>query len=173
MSIHIIIDGYNLIRQSPGLEALDREDIQLGRDALLRRLVAYKKIKRHNITVVFDGGGAPLFADGGDNYKGVRVKFSRPGQTADTLINRMAKKERERALVVTSDRAVADYCAGQGATVLPSPDFDAKLSLAAYTEMKGDSGEDNSGWVPTTRKKGPRRKLSRKERRKRVRVKKL
>ena len=173
MSIHIIIDGYNLIRQSPDLEVLDREDIQLGRDALLQKLVAYKKIKRHNITVVFDGGGAPVFADSGDHYKGVRVKFSRPGETADTLINRMAKKERQRALVVTSDRAVADYCARQGATVIPSPDFDAKLSLAAYTDMKGDTGEEDAGWVPTTRKKGPRRKASKKERRKRARVKKL
>jgi uncharacterized protein len=173
LSIHIIIDGYNLIRQSPELEALDRRDIQLGRDALLQRLVAYKKIKRHKITVVFDGGGAPVFADHHDSFKGIAVKFSRTGETADMLINRMVKQEKERALVVTSDREVAAYCMRQGATIIPSPDFDAKLALAAYTDLKGDTDEENSGWVPTTRKKGPRRKLSKRERRRRARVEKL
>ena len=44
MSIHIIIDGYNLIRQSNRLSALDNQDIQLGREALLYMLAAYKKV---------------------------------------------------------------------------------------------------------------------------------
>ncbi|MCD4762468.1 MAG: NYN domain-containing protein, partial [Desulfobacterales bacterium] len=47
MSLHIIIDGYNLIRQSTTLSDLDGQDIQLGREALLNMLVAYKKIKHH------------------------------------------------------------------------------------------------------------------------------
>ena len=45
--------------QSSSLSALDRQDIQLGREALLHTLSAYKKIKRHMITVVFDGTNAP------------------------------------------------------------------------------------------------------------------
>ena len=55
MSIHIIIDGYNLIRQSTTLSALDQQDIMLGREALVDTLAAYRKIKHHRITVVFDG----------------------------------------------------------------------------------------------------------------------
>ncbi|MEN8246931.1 MAG: NYN domain-containing protein [Thermodesulfobacteriota bacterium] len=55
MAVHIIIDGYNLIRQSPELSYLDRQDLQQGREALLGMLAAYKKIKHHQITVVFDG----------------------------------------------------------------------------------------------------------------------
>jgi len=47
MAVHIIIDGYNLIRQSAELSRLDRRDLQHGREALLELLAAYKKIKRH------------------------------------------------------------------------------------------------------------------------------
>ena len=61
MSIHILIDGYNLIRQSPELSELDRQDIQLGRAALIDMLVVYKKLKHHKITIVFDGVDAPFF----------------------------------------------------------------------------------------------------------------
>ena len=45
MSIHIIIDGYNLIRQSNRLSILDLQDIQLGRDALVDMLAAYNQKK--------------------------------------------------------------------------------------------------------------------------------
>jgi len=40
MSIHIIIDGYNLIRQSTTLSILDQQDIMLGREALVDMLAA-------------------------------------------------------------------------------------------------------------------------------------
>ncbi len=39
MPIHIIIDGYNLIRQSSALSVLDNQDIQLGREALIDQLL--------------------------------------------------------------------------------------------------------------------------------------
>ena len=35
MSIHLIVDGYNLIRQSKSFRRLDRQSLELGRDALL------------------------------------------------------------------------------------------------------------------------------------------
>ncbi|MBU4288844.1 MAG: NYN domain-containing protein, partial [Proteobacteria bacterium] len=69
MSLHIIIDGYNLIRQSTTLSDLDRQDIQLGREALLNMLAAYKKIKRHRITVVFDGTNAHFSSQRKDKIK--------------------------------------------------------------------------------------------------------
>ena len=50
--MHIIIDGYNLIRQSATFSRLDLEDMQTGREALIDALADYKKIKRHRITVV-------------------------------------------------------------------------------------------------------------------------
>jgi predicted RNA-binding protein with PIN domain len=49
MSIHIIIDGYNLIRQSGYLSGLDLQDIQLGRQALIDMLERSTKGHRHPV----------------------------------------------------------------------------------------------------------------------------
>ena len=38
MALHLIIDGYNLIRQSPWLSLLDARDLEEGREALLQSL---------------------------------------------------------------------------------------------------------------------------------------
>lgn len=175
MSLHIIIDGYNLIRQSSSLSRLDNQDLQLGRDSLIDMLVAYKKLKHHSITVVFDGTNAPGFMDRQDSARGVRVTYSRPGETADAVIKRMVAKEREKALVVTSDRDVSDYAVSKQAAVISSPEFEDRIVMAGYMAQKGVSPDDRdeSGWKPTTRKKGPRRKLSKKDRRNRQKVKKL
>jgi len=108
MSLHIIIDGYNLIRQSGFLSAFDRQDIQIGRETLIETLAAYKRIKGHKITVVFDGANAPLFSQARDQFKGIQVRFSSSGQLADDVIKRMAATEREKALIVSSDLDVVN-----------------------------------------------------------------
>lgn len=173
MSIHIIIDGYNLIRQSRSLSALDRQDLQLGREALLEMLSAYKKIKHHTITVVFDGTNAPPFSQNKDRIKGIKVKFSRRGEFADAVIKRMTAKLRERALVVSSDLDVIHFAAAKGAATIDSPGFEEKMAMAVYMDTQEMEREESVGWIPTTKKKGPGRRLSKKQRHSRIKIKKL
>jgi len=175
MSIHILIDGYNLIRQSGSLSRKDREDIQLGREALTDRLVAYKRIRGHRITVVFDGGNAPRYSQRRDRVRGIEIVYSRSGETADAVIKRMADREREQALVVSSDREIVDYAAGRGCGTVSSPEFEEKMELALLMDEKGLSEPDgeSGGWNPTTRKKGPRRRLPKRQRRNQKKLRKL
>ena len=174
MAIHIIIDGYNLIRQSPELAGLDRQDLQLGRDALVEMLVAYKKLKRHQITVVFDGAAQPSLYGSRDRVKGIAIRYSQGGERADDLIRRMAQQERSRALVVSSDREVMSAAESAGATVVSSAAFEEKVAMASYLALKGgDDATESAGWVPTTRKKGPSRRLPKRKRRTRTRTQKL
>jgi len=173
MSLHIIIDGYNLIRQSNTLSDLDRQDIQLGREALLNMLAAYKKIKRHKITVVFDGTNAPFLSQCSDKIKGVEIRFSRIGESADTVIKKMAAKEREKALVVSSDLEIVNEVASKGASTISSPMFEEKIAMAEYMSAKGVDSENKGGWIPTTKKKGPSRRLSKRARKSRLKIKKL
>lgn len=172
MSVHLIIDGYNLIRQSPRLSALDRLDLQQGRDALLDALAAYRRIRRHPITVVFDAAEAPCCSQRRDRWQGIEVRFSAPGETADAVIRRMAASERSRALVVSSDRAVVDHAAGCGAAVIGSPEFEQRIDMALAMDG-AEGGEESQGWVPTTRKKGPRHRLPKRQRRQKSRIGKL
>lgn len=173
MSLHIIIDGYNLIRQSTTLSRLDQQDIMLGRDALVDMLAAYRKIKPHRITVVFDGHHSPAFSQQRDQKKGIAIRFSRRGESADDLIKRMASKEREKALVVSSDLEVANSAAAYGAATISAPLFEGKIGMAVQLDVLEIENEDHAGWTPTTKKKGPSRRLSKKQRRNRMKIKKL
>jgi uncharacterized protein len=174
MALHIIIDGYNLIRQSNTLRYFDQQDIQEGREALIDSLASYKRIKGHRITVVFDGTEAQEFSQIKDRIKGIEIRFSRIGEQADAVIKQMAMRFREKALVVTSDRDVADFAALKGATPISSPEFEERVKMAAYLEIKGtDDVQEDQGWTPTTRKKGPQRRLSKKDRSRKVKLRKL
>ena len=173
MSIHIIIDGYNLIRQSAALSRLDEQDIMLGRDSLVDMLAAYRKIKPHRITVVFDGHHSPVFSQTQDRRKGIAIRFSPRGESADNVIKQMAMKEREKALVVSSDIEVVNSVAAYGAATISSALFEDKIGLAGQIDGLETTNEERQGWKPTTKKKGPSRRLSKKKRRNRMKIKKL
>jgi len=173
MSIHIVVDGYNLIRQSDRFRTLDRQDIQTGREALIDALAAYKKIKRHKITVIFDGGNAPSLAPNKDRIKGIDVRFSAQDETADTVIKRISTRDKEKILVVSSDREIVSYAESQGASGISSAFFEEKIRLASLLDSTPDEIEEAPGWIPTTRKKGPSRRPSRMKRRQRLKTDKL
>ena len=86
--MHIIVDGYNLIRQSDALRQYERISLEEGRRALVRSLADYRKLRGHRITVVFDGweGGSPqeerdLRRRGGDHLFPPRGEGRRGDQT--------------------------------------------------------------------------------------------
>ena len=173
MSIHIIIDGYNLIRQSNRLNALDLQDIQLGRDSLVDMLAAYKKVKAHRITVVFDGTTTPRLALQRDRHKGITIVFSHAGESADTVIKQMARREGAKALVVSSDLDIVRAVQTHGAATISATDFEDKLTLAYQMGDMEIDRDSYTGWTPTTRKKGPSRRLSKKQRKNRAKIRKL
>jgi predicted RNA-binding protein with PIN domain len=174
MGLHIAIDGYNLIRQSPYFSTLDQQDLQSGRQALVDSLAAYKKIKPYAITVVFDGASAPAGMVRRDRIKGIELRYSRPGELADTVIKRMAAREKQDLLVVSSDNEVVDYARSMGSAVISAPEFEQRLAMARLMGQEGMHAADgSSGWRPTTKKKGPSRRLPKKRRRMANRISKL
>lgn len=173
MSIHIIIDGYNLIRQSKSLDQLDLRDIQMGREALIEMLAAYKKVKSHRITVVFDGKAAPLFSQQRHRQKGINIVFSHIGESADTVIKKMARNETQKALVVSSDNDIIQSAAASGAATINSDEFEKRLTMSLEMDEIQMDGNDYNGWKPTTKKKGPSHKLPKRQRKNSVKIRKL
>ena len=175
MSVHIVIDGYNLIRQSPTLSIIEHHSLEEGRQALLERLVSYKKVKHHSVTVVFDGANANHSLEATTRRKGIHILFSRPGELADSVIKQIVTRERERAVVVTSDRDIAHFAAEHGAATIDSTEFENKMEMATYHDMnQTDSLEkEGEGWRPTTKKKGPSRRTSKRQRKSRIKTRKL
>ena len=174
MGLHIVIDGYNLIRQSKQFSALDQMDLQTGREALISALAAYKKIKPYPITVVFDGHTAETGMPRRNQSRGIRVRFSRPGELADTVIKRMASREKERLLVVSSDLDIVTHVQSVGAAAISAAEFEDRLLMAQYADLKGaDEPESVDGRRSGTKKKGPARRLSKQKRKMQKKISKL
>jgi uncharacterized protein len=174
MSLHIAIDGYNLIRQSRQFSALDQRDLQSGREALVDALAAYKKIKHLAITVVFDGAAAPAGMVRRDMVKGIELRYSRPGELADAVIKRMAAREKQKLLVVSSDNEVVNFAQSMGAAIISAPEFEQRLAMAHFMDHEDmETVEGGSGWQPTTKKKGPSRRPPKKRRKMAKRISKL
>jgi uncharacterized protein len=161
MPVHIIIDGYNLIRNYPPLSRVEAVEFSKGRESLLEWLSIYRRGNSYPITVIFDGGKGGGATEERDMYKGIKILYSRLGQTADEVIKRVATKEREKVLVVTSDLELSNYCRSQRAGVIRSEDFTHKIQEKKRAEANGGSEEENSPALPK-RKKGASYRLSKK-----------
>jgi hypothetical protein len=180
MAGHLVIDGYNLIRRSGSLRREEDVALELGREELLEQLRRYKRARGQKITVVFDAGAKAELGEACGHKKGIRVIYSAQGETADATIKRICRREGEGLIVVTSDRELAAYAERCGAVTMASESFEDKLEMALFAEVKGvdenDLEEEESrkrGAGKGIRKKGPGRKPSRDERRKRRRLDKL
>ena len=176
--MHIIIDGYNLIRQSDSLRRLERFSLEEGRNELIKRVAGYRRLKGHKTTVVFDGWMDGSAREEHLKETGVHVVYSRRGETADEVIKRMARAERGgEIIVVTSDRDVADSAVKAGCVAIPSPEFEARIKEEEMKAMLyGDeTSEEDDYTLPRdgTRKKGTARKKSKRERQAQRRLSKL
>jgi predicted RNA-binding protein with PIN domain len=179
--MHILIDGYNLIRQSEVFRRFDRMSLEAGRNALMQSLAAYKKLTEHRVTVVFDARDGGFLTEERDRYGGVHCLYSRKGETADDLIKRMIGGRKEAFVVVTSDRAIADFAARRGVAAIASPVFESRLQQAEaarngdrrFEKDEPDEEERDDTSAAGTRKKGPSRRLSKKQRTTRAIIKKL
>jgi predicted RNA-binding protein with PIN domain len=175
MPLELIIDGYNLIRQSDSFRRLDARSLEKGREALLKRLAEYKKVRGHPITVVFDGWGSfnPFSTD--TRHKGISVVFTGKGQLADDWIKRKVKQLQYGA-VVTSDREVGRYAERQGVPAIASDLFESKMNAAISgqgDEIDIDEDEWEEEELVEAKKKGPARRLSKQERRRQAILAKL
>jgi hypothetical protein len=175
MALHLIIDGYNLIRQSPELLRHEKIDLEKGRAMLLRSLRAYQRIKHHAITVVFDGWVEGDIFEHRDKEGGIEIIFSRRGEKADEVIQRLSAQKKGETTVVTSDRDLGYSCALKGCTIVSSPEFLAKMEFVHYSNQKGEVNEkeDNKSYVKSTKKKGPAKRAPKSTRHHRSLLKKL
>jgi predicted RNA-binding protein with PIN domain len=178
--MHIIIDGYNLIRQSDALRRYERFSLEEGRKALIRSISPYKEQRGYKLTIVFDGWQGGPVEEERDRLSGIDIIYSRKGEKADEVIKRMVQERAEEIVVVTSDRDIADFVSRRGETAISSQDFDelmrrAKTSMtdhARQTEVRSDKEEDDA-IKRGIKKKGPSRRLSRREKSAMIKIKKL
>ncbi len=173
--MHILIDGYNLIRQSVSLRRFERQSLEAGRMALIAWLSEYQKRKDHRITVVFDGWVSGQPEEERDYHSGIHMIYSAKGVKADDVLKRIAASSDEEILVVSSDREIASYAIRKGKATLSSLEFESIVNRQAAPGENDlpSSKDEDEGNTRTVNKKGPAHRLSRAQRQTLTKVRKL
>ncbi len=171
----ILIDGYNLIRQSDALRRYERVSLEAGRKALINKLILYRRKRAHPIVIVFDGGGSGWADEEKDKQGGIHIVYSRSGEKADDVIKRLASHAMEETIVVSSDREISSYVTRHGKTCVSSPEFEAILNNVISSSFLDSAASADEDDMPErqSKKKGPARRLSKAKRHAQIKIKKL
>ncbi|WP_405017039.1 NYN domain-containing protein [Kitasatospora sp. NBC_00070] len=114
--VHLVVDGYNVTKTGYPTLPLEQQRIRL-----LGGLAMLAQRTQAEVTCVFDGQDldVPVILA---PPRGVRVRFSRTGETADELIRRLVRAEPlgRPVVVVSTDKEVADGVKKAGARPVAS-----------------------------------------------------
>jgi predicted RNA-binding protein with PIN domain len=127
---YLIVDGHSVIFTWPELRKLHVRRSSLAREALIRQLRDYQDWTGVRVVVVFDGTGRKTSAtsEPGD----VQIFYSRSGQSADAIIERLASKyaKQHDLTVATCDSMEAQTVQACGAERISPAALQALLSSA-------------------------------------------
>ncbi|HEX8678449.1 MAG TPA: NYN domain-containing protein [Chthoniobacterales bacterium] len=112
---YLIVDGHSVIFAWPELRGLHQRRTSLARDALVRKLRDYQDWTGVRVVAVFDGKGVAVDASAEPGE--IQIFYSRTGQTADAIIERLASKyaPQYRLLVATDDYLEQQTASASGA----------------------------------------------------------
>src|SRR6266496_1805234 len=108
--VRVLVDGYSLLHSWPELAEGQARYSVAARDALIQILGQYADAIGTPVTVVFDGSRPRGGSSHAEHHAGLEILFSRSGQTADQIIERVTYRMRPygEVLVVTDDHAERD-----------------------------------------------------------------
>ena len=127
---YLIVDGHSVIFAWPELRRLHDRRSSLAREELARQLRDYQDWTGVHVVVVFDGRGARVSATADPHD--VQIFYSKGGQTADAIVERLASKyaSRFRIIVATSDNLERETAAACGAECISPETLREMLSEA-------------------------------------------
>jgi predicted RNA-binding protein with PIN domain len=133
-TLYLIVDGHSVIFAWPDLRKLHDRRASLARESLMKRLRGYQDWTGMRVVVVFDGKGADISAT--SDPHDIQIFYSRKGQTADSIIERLASKYATRfdLIVATSDYLEQQTASAFGAQCI-SPEMLREMLQEAETRQ--------------------------------------
>lgn len=140
----LIVDGYNVLRSGSRYKRITSPDytddtFNTARERLINDVVNYAG-RDYKAVIVFDGGSNQFSQGALERLGDVQIMFSRAGETADKVIEKLAFDARERmieTLVVTSDATVQDTVFGGGVDRMSAEGFSSEVGMY-YDEARLD-----------------------------------
>jgi len=125
--MHLIIDGYNVIKRNPELFSKENESLEAAREGLIKLMRVYKGIKpNYDIIIVFDGargdGGQPIV-----DRSMIKVVFA--NGSADDYIKEMVNDSKTPAdyIVVSDDNDIINCARSNRAGFLSTTQLFEKI----------------------------------------------
>ncbi len=115
---YLLVDGHSIIFAWPELRVLHGKRSALAREALIKKLRDYQDWSGTRVVVVFDGRGLSVSQEAHPGE--IQIFYSRAGQTADSIIERLASKYAERfhLVVATGDYLEQETASASGAETI-------------------------------------------------------
>ncbi|MEW5758433.1 MAG: NYN domain-containing protein [Candidatus Omnitrophota bacterium] len=136
MSLHFILDGYNIIRRIP---KLDSDNLRQSRKNLVDFIIKYQPqgSSRNGLTIVFDGKADILYHKDVSN---IRIIFSE-GESADDLIVSIILKSvnKKNICLVSDDRGLISRIDGLGVKVYSVSDFVSRTGVFKKNKLAQDN----------------------------------
>ena len=141
--VRILVDGYSLLHNWPELAPGKPRHSMEARDELIRVLTLYRDATTTPITIVFDGAGKSASTEFPSTPE-LEILFSRSGQTADQIIERVAARMSDfgEVLAVTDDYAERDTVFYQGGMASSCGNFIASVERTLQ-EQERDIAKHN------------------------------
>lgn len=119
---YLIVDGHSIIFSWPELRKIHARKSSFARELLIKKLRSYQDWTGTRVIVVFDGAGAKVETT--DDPHDIQIFYSRAGQSADSVIERLASKYANRfdLVVATSDYLEQQTVSASGAEYM-SPEM--------------------------------------------------
>ncbi|ADI02996.1 NYN domain-containing protein [Syntrophothermus lipocalidus] len=115
----LLVDGYSIINSWPELSRLKSDNLQRAREKLVELMINYAGFTGRQVVIVFDAHQVKGAVGSRETFNGVEVLFSREGETADEVIERLvgdyAAEEEQEVYVATSDWTEQRIVFGKGA----------------------------------------------------------
>ena len=130
MGRDILVDGYNVIKRNVSFQTLSTKSLASARQLLVNQLANRYRHTPHQVIVVFDGDGV---SEQTLQDRRVRIIYSRAGETADSVIARLAASARAAGREVelySDDNEVRQSVSQQGGTISSTNQLTKNLNAA-------------------------------------------
>lgn len=143
--VRVLVDGYSLLHGWLELAPGQPRYSAAARDELVQQLARYADASGTPVTVVFDGSRPATGPRKADTHLGVEILFSRAGQTADQVIERVTHRMKPfgEVLVVTDDFAERDTVIALGGLAMSCDSFIREIA-SSLGELERDVARYNS-----------------------------
>jgi uncharacterized protein len=135
--VRILVDGYSLLHNWPELAPGRPRYSMEARDELIRILTLYRDATGTPITIVFDGAGKSAGTEFPSTPE-LEILYSRSGQTADQIIERVAARMSDfgEVLAVTDDHAERNTVFYQGGLASSCANFIATVERVLQEQQR-------------------------------------